>query len=351
MEFKWSMRKHPQTKLYIDFKKYKCYNIDIILNYKNCRSEIMAHVFISYSSKDIKKADAFRSVFNINGIKTWMAPYDVPSGCRYAEAITDAIEHSDCFCLLLSKASQESDQVDSEVNLAKGAEIPFIIVQIEDVAINKAFKYYITNKHIEKILDVNADSPEMQKVIDAVRKHTDAEETETVDVLTQTAIPMQTITYESGSFYTGETLNGLRHGKGKYVWPDGEYYEGEWANGVRHGKGKLCFSNGNTYVGDFTEDTITGKGRMEYHDGRVYDGDWVNGIKHGKGKLTCPDGKIYDGDWEDDDMTGKTHFVNPGIGVIYDGEVLKGRMHGKGRLTYSDGRVFEGEWENDKFIG
>ncbi len=308
----------------------------------------MGYVFISYSSKDMEKADAIRNIFNDKAIKTWMAPYDLPSGYGYAEAITDAIEHSECFCLLLSKSSQKSEHVVSEVNLAIGTETPFLIIQIEELEINKAFKYYISSKHIEKVFDMNPDLPEMQKIIDAAKKHVGSEET--VDKPVQNTVPMQTITYVSGATYTGETLNGLRHGKGKYVWPDGEFYEGDWANNVRHGKGKYSYANGNVYVGDFLEDSITGKGRMEYHDGRVYDGDWVQGLKHGKGKLTCPDGTVYDGDWEADEMIGKTHFVNSS-GVIYDGDVLKGRMHGKGRLTYPDGRVFDGKWENDVFLG
>ena len=325
--------------------EYKCH-----FKYKECESEIMGYVFISYSSKNIEKADAIRNIFNNNEIKTWMAPYDVPSGSRYAESITDAIEHCDCFCLLLSKSSQESDQVDSEVNLAKGEGVPFLIVQIEDLEINKAFKYYIANKHIEKSFDMNPESSEMQKIVGAIKKHVVLRE-EKVKKPTWRATSIQTITYVSGAVYTGEICSEpIRHGKGKYVWPDGEFYEGDWANGVRHGHGKYSYANGNVYIGDFTENSITGTGRMEYHDGRVYDGDWVHGLKHGKGKLTCPDGTVYDGDWEEDEMTGKTHFVNSS-GVIYDGEVLKGRMHGKGRLTYPDGRVFDGKWENDKFIG
>jgi hypothetical protein len=36
------------------------------------------------------------------------------------------------------------------------------------------------------------------------------------------------ITYDDGSKYIGDTLNGKRHGQGTYIWPDGRKYVGEW---------------------------------------------------------------------------------------------------------------------------
>ena len=38
------------------------------------------------------------------------------------------------------------------------------------------------------------------------------------------------ITYEDGSTYVGDILDGKRHGQGTYIWPSGEKYVGEWRN-------------------------------------------------------------------------------------------------------------------------
>jgi len=35
-------------------------------------------------------------------------------------------------------------------------------------------------------------------------------------------------TYEDGSIYDGEKINGFRHGQGKFFYTDGGYYEGQW---------------------------------------------------------------------------------------------------------------------------
>ena len=41
----------------------------------------------------------------------------------------------------------------------------------------------------------------------------------------------------SGAKYEGEYQNDLKHGRGKYTYPNGDVYDGEWSEGKRHGKG------------------------------------------------------------------------------------------------------------------
>ena len=38
------------------------------------------------------------------------------------------------------------------------------------------------------------------------------------------------ITYEGGSKYIGDIVDGKRHGQGTYIWPSGDKYVGEWRN-------------------------------------------------------------------------------------------------------------------------
>jgi len=43
------------------------------------------------------------------------------------------------------------------------------------------------------------------------------------------------ITYEDGSKYIGNILDGKRHGQGTYIWPSGDKYVGEWINNIAIG--------------------------------------------------------------------------------------------------------------------
>ena len=53
-----------------------------------------------------------------NSIKCWMAPYDIPTGSKYAYVINNAIEYCSCFVLLLTEDSQNSEFVEKEVERA-----------------------------------------------------------------------------------------------------------------------------------------------------------------------------------------------------------------------------------------
>ncbi|MFO0117852.1 MAG: hypothetical protein ACK521_09655, partial [bacterium] len=54
--------------------------------------------------------------------------------------------------------------------------------------------------------------------------------------------------WADGSSYDGAVLNGLRHGKGKYInMKEGVEYNGKWENGMRHGYGELTYRNGSLY--------------------------------------------------------------------------------------------------------
>lgn len=62
---------------------------------------------------------------------------------------------------------------------------------------------------------------------------------------------------------TGEWMDDVRHGQGKYTYINGDTYEGEWSNNLRHGKGSYTFSS----------------------TGAKYVGNWVNGRKEGPGEF------------------------------------------------------------------
>lgn len=114
-----------------------------------------------------------RELFNKHNIDTWMAPYDIPAGSKYAAVITKAIRDCSCFVLLLSNESQASEAVDSEVELATLTfKKSIITVELEKVILNDAFTFYIHNKQIIAVHKIDEDSREIKQILESVRAYT-----------------------------------------------------------------------------------------------------------------------------------------------------------------------------------
>jgi len=149
--------------------------------------------------------------------------------------------------------------------------------------------------------------------------------------------------------YSGDLLNGIRHGFGKVIWDDGNVYEGDFVNDKFWGKGKLIHTDGHLYEGDFVNDSFHGKGKLTYANNTFYEGEFLNSKFHGKGKLTLPDGNIYKGEFENGNFHGKGKLTYVD-GNIYEGDFVNGIFQGKGKLTYVDGKVKKGKWSNNVFM-
>lgn len=61
--------------------------------------------------------------------------------------------------------------------------------------------------------------------------------------------PVHRQTQSISDDYKGDTQSGLRHGRGRYVYPNGNVYEGEWYKDQRYGYGSLKDQNGDIYLG------------------------------------------------------------------------------------------------------
>jgi hypothetical protein len=80
--------------------------------------DIQHVVFISYASGDKADADAVVAMLEGSGVPCWIAPRDVEKGAAWPEAIAAAIGRCRLFLLLLSPASDRSDDVLRELALA-----------------------------------------------------------------------------------------------------------------------------------------------------------------------------------------------------------------------------------------
>lgn len=100
-------------------------------------------VFISYSTLDKPISDAACAALEKHGIRCWVAPRDITPGADWSDAIADCR-----VCLLiLSTASNQSDQVKREVQNAVSEAKPILPFRIEDVALSKHMRYFIGTPH------------------------------------------------------------------------------------------------------------------------------------------------------------------------------------------------------------
>lgn len=139
--------------------------------------------------------------------------------------------------------------------------------------------------------------------------------------------PPQTRTYEDGSTYSGQLVQGRRHGHGEWQTSAG-HYVGEWVDDAMHGRGKHTWTDGRLYEGEFKAGKFWGRGRMVWHAQKgvlVYDGEYRDDVKHGTGRFLWADGRSYDGEWS------------------------MGKRHGRGHYTDSKGETKVGYWQGNQF--
>ncbi|KAG8470668.1 hypothetical protein KFE25_009089 [Diacronema lutheri] len=148
----------------------------------------------------------------------------------------------------------------------------------------------------------------------------------------------------SGGSYAGMTQQGLRHGRGKYVYANPFFtYEGSWRRGVKHGKGRFTLGDGSVYEGEFALGEIEGWGSRTWPSGATYSGQFHLGEMHGTGTRIEPDGSQYEGEFCENQRHGRGK-LRGADGSIYDGEFVHNRPNGQGKLIGADGVAFEGQF-------
>jgi TIR domain/Pentapeptide repeats (8 copies) len=79
--------------------------------------------FISYSTKDQEFADRLYADLQNKGVRCWFAPHDMQSGKKIHEQIDEAIRVYQRLLLILSRASMESEWVETEIAKARKREL------------------------------------------------------------------------------------------------------------------------------------------------------------------------------------------------------------------------------------
>jgi len=143
-------------------------------------------------------------------------------------------------------------------------------------------------------------------------------------------------TYQDGSFFDGEYLNGFPI-KGKYIKASGDVYEGEFQAGSSKysGYGQYSFSSGHIYKGNFSGGLYNGFGEMIYPNGDSYSGTWKDGNRHGLGTYTWKKSlplqdKYFIGTYESGAINGVGVYLREDYTPSYIGDILDGEKTGKG---------------------
>lgn len=130
----------------------------------------MYDVFISYSSKDQKTADAVVNYLESAKIKCWIAYRDADAGEPYAASIMKAIRNSSVYLLVFSENSNKSKHVLNEINIAFKNEKIIIPFKIDTCQIDDAVEYYLSATHWLEAMTQPMDN-HLKDLVDLVNKH------------------------------------------------------------------------------------------------------------------------------------------------------------------------------------
>ena len=117
-----------------------------------------------------------------------------------------------------------------------------------------------------------------------------------------------TYIFEGAGKYVGEWKDGELHGHGILTYTSGEWtgdkYVGQFANGTFHGKGTYTNAERKNseeegmmikYTGDYVEGKRHGNAIAWYADGTIHEGEYKNDMREGKGTLSRPGKWIFEG--------------------------------------------------------
>jgi len=114
-------------------------------------------VFISYSTSEKALADALCTFLEKRDLPCWIAPRDMEVGDAFTQTIIERIDRSYAMVLILSRTSNESHFIHSEVGNAFHRNIPVLEFRIHHVQLHKQLEFYLRTKHY---LDATTGRPE-----------------------------------------------------------------------------------------------------------------------------------------------------------------------------------------------
>ena len=148
--------------------------------------------------------------------------------------------------------------------------------------------------------------------------------------------------------YSGEFLDGKRHGQGE-EYAEGELlYRGEFSYGVYFGKGEQYDKGIKLSSGTFVDGMLDGSDCFLYYpNGQIaYRGAFAAGEQTGEGVAYTETGiQSYEGDFERGEWSGVGTAYDENGEPLYSGDFAKGLYEGSGLLYLDDGFRMQSSFE------
>jgi hypothetical protein len=130
----------------------------------------MAHIFISYSRKDIEPVDRLVNVLEANGYHIWIDRHAdaIRGGDLWKRRVVDAIKRANAFVLALSPESVKSDQVRRELDIADETGILILPIWIKRAALPADIDFTLKQKQTIS-LDANWNDG-IARILNALRE-------------------------------------------------------------------------------------------------------------------------------------------------------------------------------------
>lgn len=144
--------------------------------------------------------------------------------------------------------------------------------------------------------------------------------------------------------YEGYFKDGLRNGKGKFIYANQSKYEGNWQAGKPHGPGAKISKSGKIKSGIWSEGKFVQRLSREHSLECL-----VGNCKEGYGKSKDNLGNIYSGEFSNGkyDGYGEIRYYN---GDKYKGYWQENKAHGKGSYYFNNGHVNTGNFVLGNFV-
>jgi adenylate cyclase len=115
----------------------------------------MSDIFISYSSKDRERANAFADGLRASGYSVWMDTSSIDGAASWSKEIAGALESCLLVCVLLSEHSLASSNVAKELGVAAELEKHFLPIELDPVKLRGEFLYHLANLQRVKVDDLD----------------------------------------------------------------------------------------------------------------------------------------------------------------------------------------------------
>jgi len=151
---------------------------------------------------------------------------------------------------------------------------------------------------------------------------------------------------DEAAHYSGSTSNYCQGTCVETLVPgDNSYtYTGNTLNGLPHGKGVLKFNNGASYTGSFKEGRVDGFVKLSYGDGTDFEGWFKRGVKDGQGTMYYNDGSTITGYWKGETISGEGEEWTKWY--MYKGTFNNELDFVKGVMAFKNGKQFNGLFKN-----